>query len=115
MMNDHGLSLTAIEFGERLCYFGLATNLIIYLTRVLHQELKTAAKNVNYWSGVTSMMPLVGGFVADAYLGRFSTVLLSTLIYIGVHLLARCHPYLLLIFFDIMCLVAFDRCRVSAC
>ncbi|CAL9097829.1 unnamed protein product [Musa textilis] len=77
------LFIIAIEFGERLSYFGLATNLIIYLTRVLHQELKTAAKNVNYWSGVTSMMPLVGGFVADAYLGRFSTVLLSTLIYIG--------------------------------
>ncbi|RRT38170.1 hypothetical protein B296_00058986 [Ensete ventricosum] len=96
-VTDHGLSLTAIEFGERLSYFGLATNLIIYLTTVLHQELKTAAKNVNYWSGVTTMMPLVGGFVADAYLGRFSTVILSTLVYIGVHLLARCHPCLLLI------------------
>ncbi|RRT80984.1 hypothetical protein B296_00013889 [Ensete ventricosum] len=68
---------------ERLCYFGLATNLIIYLTTVLHQELKTAAKNVNYWSGVTTVMPLIGGFIADAYLGRFSTVLVSTLIYIG--------------------------------
>ncbi|RZR80491.1 hypothetical protein BHM03_00006529 [Ensete ventricosum] len=68
---------------ERLCYFGLATNLIIYLTTVLHQELKTAAKNVNYWSGVTTVMPLIGGFIADAYLGRFSTVIVSTLIYIG--------------------------------
>ncbi|KAG6488637.1 protein NRT1/ PTR FAMILY 5.6-like [Zingiber officinale] len=74
--------IIGIEFAERLSYFGLATNLIIYLTEVLHQDLETAAKNVNYWSGVTTMMPLVGGFVADAYLGRFSTVLLSSVIYI---------------------------------
>ncbi|XP_073113183.1 protein NRT1/ PTR FAMILY 5.6 isoform X2 [Elaeis guineensis] len=85
------LFIIAIEFSERLSYFGLATNLIIYLTKVLHQDVKTAAKNVNYWSGVTTMMPLVGGFVADAYLGRFSTVLCSTLIYLGgLILLSMC-------------------------
>ncbi|XP_008811508.2 protein NRT1/ PTR FAMILY 5.6-like [Phoenix dactylifera] len=77
------LFIIAIEFSERLSYFGLATNLIIYLTKVLHQEVKTAAKNVNYWSGVTTVMPLIGGFIADAYLGRFSTVLCSSLIYLG--------------------------------
>ncbi|XWS65925.1 hypothetical protein CRYUN_Cryun05aG0155700 [Craigia yunnanensis] len=32
----------AIEFSERLSYFGIATNLISYLTNVLHQDLKTA-------------------------------------------------------------------------
>ncbi|RWW76297.1 hypothetical protein BHE74_00015622 [Ensete ventricosum] len=77
--------IIAIEFSERLSYFGLATNLIMYLTKVLHEEVKTAAKNVNYWSGVTTMMPLVGGFVADAYLGRFSTVVISSLVYIAVN------------------------------
>ncbi|WOL08400.1 hypothetical protein Cni_G17153 [Canna indica] len=77
------LFIVVIEFGERLSYFGLATNLIIYLTRVLQEDVKTAAKNVNYWGGVTSMMPLLGGFIADAYLGRFSTVIVSSLIYIA--------------------------------
>ncbi|KAL7092589.1 hypothetical protein ACP275_12G172800 [Erythranthe tilingii] len=74
--------IIATEFSERLSYFGLAANLIIYLTRVLHQDLKTAAKSVNYWSGVTTMMPLLGGFLADAYFGRFSTVLASSIIYV---------------------------------
>lgn len=73
-----------IEFSERLSYFGIATSLIIYLTKVLHYDIKTAAKNVNYWSGVTTLMPLVGGFLADSYLGRFSTVLVSSLIYLLV-------------------------------
>ncbi|KAF8395178.1 hypothetical protein HHK36_019120 [Tetracentron sinense] len=76
------LFIIAIEFSERLSYFGIATNLITYLTKVIHQDLKTAAKGVNYWSGVTTMMPLVGGFVADAYLGRFSMVLISSIIYL---------------------------------
>ncbi|KAK4800926.1 hypothetical protein SAY86_021413 [Trapa natans] len=50
--------IIAIEFGERLSHFGLATSLVIYLTTVIHQDLKTAAKNVNYWVGVTTLMPL---------------------------------------------------------
>lgn len=76
------LFIISIEFSERLSYFGIATSLIIYLAKVIHQDLKTAAKSVNYWTGVTTMMPLVGGFVADAYMGRFSTVLVSSIIYL---------------------------------
>nr|XP_016435032.1 PREDICTED: protein NRT1/ PTR FAMILY 5.6-like isoform X1 [Nicotiana tabacum] len=76
------LFIIVIEFSERLSYFGLATSLIIYLTKVIHQDLKTAAKSVNYWSGVTTLMPLLGGFLADAYFGRFSTVLISTTVYL---------------------------------
>ncbi|KAH7853962.1 hypothetical protein Vadar_008557 [Vaccinium darrowii] len=73
---------SAIEFSERLSYFGLATNLISYLTRVMHQDLKEAAKNVNYWSGVTTMMPLLGGFLADSYTGRFPMILIASIIYL---------------------------------
>lgn len=80
----HACMHAAIEFSERLCYFGLASNLIMYLTKVLHEDLKTAARNVNYWNGVTAMMPLVGGFIADAALGRFFAVISSSLIYITV-------------------------------
>ncbi|KAF8402992.1 hypothetical protein HHK36_011086 [Tetracentron sinense] len=82
------LFIIAIEFSERLGYFGIATNLITYLTKVIHLDLKTAAKSVNYWSGVTTTMPLIGGFLADAYLGRFSMVLVSSIIYLmGLSLL----------------------------
>ncbi|KAL5550238.1 hypothetical protein UlMin_000414 [Ulmus minor] len=76
------LFIIAIEFSERLSYFGIATSLILYLTKVIHEDLKTAAKSVNYWAGVTTLMPLFGGFIADAYIGRFSTVFASTIIYL---------------------------------
>ncbi|KAF7831011.1 protein NRT1/ PTR FAMILY 5.6-like [Senna tora] len=82
------LFVLTIEFSERVSFFGIATNLITYLTQVIHQDLKTAAKNVNYWAGTTTLMPLIGGFVADAYTGRFHMVLFSSLIYLmGLSLL----------------------------
>ncbi|XP_030530863.1 protein NRT1/ PTR FAMILY 5.6-like [Rhodamnia argentea] len=82
------LFIITIEFSERLSYFGIATNLISYLTRVIHQDLKTAAKSVNYWAGVTTLMPLIGGFLADAYTGRFAIIIFSSLVYLmGLSLL----------------------------
>lgn len=82
------LFIITIEFSERLSNFGITANVISYLTKVIHQDLKTAAKSVNYWAGVTTMMPLFGGFLADAYTGRFSMVLLSSLVYLlGLSLL----------------------------
>ncbi|KAI4354579.1 hypothetical protein L6164_003429 [Bauhinia variegata] len=76
------LFIIAIEFSERLSYFGIATSLVLYLTKVIHQDLKTAARNVNYWSGVTTLVPLIGGFLADAYLGRYCTVFASCIVYL---------------------------------
>ncbi|KAE9611018.1 hypothetical protein Lal_00015804 [Lupinus albus] len=76
------LFIIAIEFSERLSYFGISTSLILYLTKVIHQDLKTAARNVNYWAGVTTLMPLIGGFLADAYLGRYIAVIVSSIVYI---------------------------------
>ncbi|KAM1819782.1 hypothetical protein TB1_001421 [Malus domestica] len=82
------LFIITIEFSERLSWFGLSTNLISYLTGVLHQEIKTAAKTVNFWSGVTTLIPLIGGFLADAYTGRFGMVMVSSFIYLtGLSLL----------------------------
>ncbi|GFY93205.1 major facilitator superfamily protein [Actinidia rufa] len=76
------LFIIVIEFSERMCYFRIATSLIIYLTSVIHQDLKTAAKNSNYWTGVATVMPQLGGFLADAYLGRFFTLLASSIVYL---------------------------------
>ncbi|GLJ42406.1 hypothetical protein SUGI_0878530 [Cryptomeria japonica] len=76
------LFIIGVEFSERLTYYGVASNLIIYLTTVLHEGVATSAKNVNNWSGVTTVMPLVGGFLADAYFGRYWMVLISSVIYL---------------------------------
>ncbi|XP_028770000.1 protein NRT1/ PTR FAMILY 5.4-like [Neltuma alba] len=74
--------IICVEFAERFAYSGLSGNLITYLTNALHEPITTAAKNVNTWVGVSSLFPLLGGFVADSYVGRFNTIVLSSLIYL---------------------------------
>ena len=82
----HLYNCAVVEFSERLAYFSISTNLIIYLTAVLHEGLATSAKNVSYWMGVTCVTPLIGGFIADVYCGRYWMVLVSLIIYLLVRL-----------------------------
>uniref|UniRef100_A0A2N9I8W9 Major facilitator superfamily (MFS) profile domain-containing protein n=1 Tax=Fagus sylvatica TaxID=28930 RepID=A0A2N9I8W9_FAGSY len=70
-----------VEVAERFTFFGLASNLVMYLTGVLHEPTSTAAKNVNTWIGVSYVFPIVGAFIADSYLGRFNTILVASSIY----------------------------------
>ncbi|XP_068643634.1 protein NRT1/ PTR FAMILY 5.8-like [Aristolochia californica] len=67
---------------ERFAYKGVASNLVTYLTDVAKLNTSSAAKNVNSWCGVTSMLPLLGAFLADSYWDRYSTILVSSLLYI---------------------------------
>ncbi|MCL7040889.1 hypothetical protein MKW94_017755 [Papaver nudicaule] len=67
-----------------IAFYGVASNLITYLTGPLHQSTVTAAININVWSAVGWMLPLVGAFVADTYLGRFRTIEISSFIYLVV-------------------------------
>ncbi|KAE8711953.1 Protein NRT1/ PTR FAMILY 5.4 [Hibiscus syriacus] len=78
-----------VEMAERFAFYGLAGNLISYLTNNLGEPVATAAKNVNTWVGVSAVFPLLGAFIADSYLGRFKTILASSLIYfLGMVLLS---------------------------
>ena len=73
--------LTGQECCERLAYYGIATNMVIYLKTQLHQHPATASNNVTNWSGTCYITPLIGAFFADAYLGRFWTIVVFSIIY----------------------------------
>ncbi|KAE9601018.1 putative proton-dependent oligopeptide transporter family, major facilitator superfamily [Lupinus albus] len=70
------------ECCERLAYFGIAANLVTYLTHKLHQGNVYAARNVTTWQGTCYLTPLIGAIFADAYWGRYWTIAGFSIIYL---------------------------------
>ncbi|GAA0166777.1 transporter [Lithospermum erythrorhizon] len=56
-----------------LTFFGVGVNLVLFLTRVLHQENAEAANNVSKWTGTVYLCSLIGAFLSDSYWGRYLT------------------------------------------
>ncbi|XP_030524239.1 protein NRT1/ PTR FAMILY 8.1-like [Rhodamnia argentea] len=70
------------ECCERLAYYGMSTNLVLYFKLRLHQHSTTASNNVSNWGGTCYITPLIGAFIADAYLGRYWTIACFSIIYV---------------------------------
>ncbi|XP_058212282.1 protein NRT1/ PTR FAMILY 5.2-like isoform X1 [Rhododendron vialii] len=70
------------EIVERMAFYGIASNLIIYLTGKLHQGTVAASNNVTNWVGTIWMTPILGAYVADAHLGRYWTFVIASAIYL---------------------------------
>ncbi|KAK2967069.1 hypothetical protein RJ640_015289 [Escallonia rubra] len=70
------------ECCERLAYYGMSTNLLLYFKHHLNQHSAVASKNLSNWSGTCYITPLIGAFVADAYLGRYWTIASFSIIYV---------------------------------
>lgn len=69
------------EICEKLGAIGFSANLITYLTQTLHMDYVHAANLLTNFGGTSSLTPLLGAFLADAYVGRFWTIAVASVIY----------------------------------
>ncbi|KAK1436528.1 hypothetical protein QVD17_02309 [Tagetes erecta] len=74
--------IIANEAAERLSAFTVSASLVLYLTKEMKESLPDAATHVSDWVGATYLLMLLGAFLADAYLGRYLTVILSSAVYL---------------------------------
>ncbi|XP_052170325.1 protein NRT1/ PTR FAMILY 5.3-like isoform X1 [Diospyros lotus] len=74
--------IVAHECFKRMAYYGLASNLVLYLTNKLHEGTVKSSNNVTNWVGTVWLMSLLGAHIADAHLGRYWTFIISSFIYL---------------------------------
>lgn len=66
--------ILGVEMCERLTTLGIAVNLVTYLTHTMHLGNAASANTVTNFLGTSFMLCLIGGFVADTFLGRYRTI-----------------------------------------
>ncbi|CAE5968071.1 unnamed protein product [Arabidopsis arenosa] len=65
------------ELSERICVMGISMNLVTYLVGDLHISSAKSATIVTNFMGTLNLLGLLGGFLADAKLGRYKMVAIS--------------------------------------
>ncbi|KAH7662748.1 Proton-dependent oligopeptide transporter family protein [Dioscorea alata] len=74
--------IVGYEVFERMAFYGIGANLVLYLTKKLHENTVSSANNVTDWAGTVWMTPIIGAYIADAFLGRYWTFIFSSIIYL---------------------------------
>uniref|UniRef100_A0A803NN82 Uncharacterized protein n=1 Tax=Cannabis sativa TaxID=3483 RepID=A0A803NN82_CANSA len=69
------------EVAERLAFFAIAVNMVAYLVFEMKKSLPDSATIVTDWIGAAYVLTIFGAFMADAFLGRFRTIMVFSCIY----------------------------------
>ena len=85
-----------IEICERLSTMGIAVNLVTYLTGTMHLPSAESANIVTDFMGTSFLLSLLGGFIADSFLGRYLTIAIFASVQSLVSLLQSWHMFMCL-------------------
>ncbi|PKA55746.1 Peptide transporter PTR2 [Apostasia shenzhenica] len=67
---------------ESLSLSGISTNLVTYLSSIIHESNTTVAANVTNWTGTSFFSPILGAVLADSFAGNYKTIVFSSIIYL---------------------------------
>ncbi|EJL38043.1 dipeptide/tripeptide permease [Caulobacter sp. AP07] len=89
LLRDHPRGLLILFFAEmweRFSYYGMRSILIFYLTQHFLFDPKTASAHYGSYTSLVYLLPLIGGFLADRYLGARKAVIFGAVLLIAGHL-----------------------------
>lgn len=79
--------LFATEAWERFCYYGMRAILMLYMTKFLfvdmgekHIVTEHAGSIYGWFTGLVYLAPVLGGFVADRYIGKRKSVIIGAIL-----------------------------------
>jgi POT family proton-dependent oligopeptide transporter len=65
------------EMWERFSYYGMRALLVLYLVNSLHYERKDALALYGTYTALVYLTPIIGGYLADRFLGRRKAILIG--------------------------------------
>ncbi len=89
MLKNHPRGLIILFFAEmweRFSYYGMRGILIFYLTQHLLFDDKTAGDQYGSYTSLVYLLPLIGGLMADRWLGTRKAVAFGALLLVAGHL-----------------------------
>ena len=87
-----GLSICFLtEMWERFSYYGMRTILVLYLVKYHMFSAGKASMIYGAYAGLVYMMPIIGGYMADRYLGSRKAVTYGAILLVAGHSLMGFH------------------------
>ncbi|TNE60977.1 MAG: MFS transporter [Alphaproteobacteria bacterium] len=87
-----GLSICFLtEMWERFSYYGMRTILVLYLVKYHLFSSEKASMIYGAYAGLVYMMPIIGGYMADRFLGSRKAVTYGALLLVAGHGLMAFH------------------------
>ncbi|MBN2694487.1 peptide MFS transporter [bacterium] len=69
--------LFSVEMWERFSYYGMRALLVLYMTKHLLFDTEKAGQVYGWYTGLVYLTPLMGGYLADRYLGARKSILIG--------------------------------------
>ncbi len=74
------------EAAERYSYYGMKSILIIFMTSHLLIDKNEAVSSYHMFSAACYLLPLLGAYLSDRYLGKYKTIISLSIVYCLGHL-----------------------------
>jgi len=66
-----------VEMWERFSYYGMRALLVLYMVKALQFSTEKSGQIYGWYTGLVYLTPLMGGYIADRYLGQRKCILIG--------------------------------------